>query len=306
VTRTSSSASAGTYWALVLTPEGAAPETVEALTNFLWEHGAVGVVEEAAVGGVSLRAFFPRAAAPPVLAGRVRGYLDELAALGLPGARGAVTVEALADVPWGDAWRAYFRPIPVGRQLLVCPPWETPEPALSAGRSVLWIEPGRAFGTGGHGSTRACLALLERALASGPVPRCLDVGCGSGILALAAARLGAATAEAIDPDPDAIAATRGNAARNGLAGRVTTAISAVEAWTGAPAPLVVANLLASAHLTLAPTLARLTASGGRLVAGGLLAHEVPVVTGAFASAGCWLAEVAEDEGWAGLLLHRGS
>jgi ribosomal protein L11 methyltransferase len=170
---------------------------------------------------------------------------------------------------------------------------------------VVLIEPGRAFGTGSHGSTRGCLELLERALDGDGVPHALDVGCRSGILAIAAARLGVARVDAIDVDPDAVAATEENARRNAVADRVRASVATVDAWAGLPAPLVLANLLAPAHLTLAPTLAGLVTPGGSLIAGGLLAHEVPAVTGAFAAADCWLVEVAEHEGWATLLVRRG-
>jgi ribosomal protein L11 methyltransferase len=293
---------AAPYWELTVTLGTDAPETTEAVTNRLWELGAVGVVEEGAV----LRAFFPPGADTARMADSLRDYLDDLAALGLPGVTPRVAVAPLPDEPWADAWRAHFRPVPVGRRLLVCPPWEATDPALASGRRILLIEPGRAFGTGSHGSTRGCLELLERALDGGVVVRALDVGCGSGILAIAAARLGVSRVDAIDVDPDAVAATEENARRNGVADRLHASIAAVDAWAGPPAPLVLANLLGAAHLTLAPTLTELTTPGGVLIAGGLLTAEVPAVAGAFAAAGCWLVEVAEHEGWATLLLRRGA
>ena len=187
----------------------------------------------------------------------------------------------------------------------MCPPWEVPPPEVAEGRLVVLIEPGRAFGTGGHGSTRSCLELLERALAGGGVSHVLDVGCGSGILAIAAAALGVLRVDAIDLDPDAVAATEDNARRNAVADRVRASVAAVDGWVGPAAPLVLANLLAAAHVTLAPTLTALVVPGGRLIAGGLLAHEVPAVAGAFTATGCWLVEVAENDGWAALLLRRG-
>ena len=186
-----------------------AAETSEAVTNRLWELGAVGVVEEDAAGAATLRAFFPPGTDAAARAATLREYLGELVALAVPGAQARVEVAPLPDEPWADAWRAHFRPVPVGRRLLVCPPWELP--SRSEERTVIVIEPGRAFGTGGHGSTRSCLGLLERVLASGRVARAVDVGCGSGILAIAAAALGVPRVEAIDLDPDAVAATDENA-----------------------------------------------------------------------------------------------
>jgi ribosomal protein L11 methyltransferase len=294
-----------TYWDLTVTLGTDAAETTEAVTNRLWELGAVGVVEEATPGAAALRAFFPPGADAGSLSEDLRHYLGDLAALELPGARGRVEVAPLADEPWADAWRAHFRPVPVGRRLLVCPPWEVPDPALAHDRVVVTIEPGRAFGTGGHGSTRSCLELIERALAGAGAPYVLDLGCGSGILAIAAARLGVPRVDAIDMDPDAVAATEDNARRNGVADRVRAAVAPIAGWAGPPAPLVLANLLAAAHVTLAPTLAGLVTPAGSLIAGGLLAHEVPAVAGAFAAAGCWLVELVEHDGWAALLLRRG-
>jgi ribosomal protein L11 methyltransferase len=296
---------AAAYWELTVALGADAAETVEAVTNRLWELGAVGVVEEAACGASGLRGFFPPGTDAASLAADLRRYLGDLVALALPGAVARVDVAPLPDEPWADAWRAHFRPVPVGRGLLVCPPWEVPPPALANGRIVVLIEPGRAFGTGGHGSTKSCLALLERTLARARVSRVLDVGCGSGILAIAAAGLGVSGVDAIDLDPDAVGATEDNARRNSVADRVRASVTAVESWAGPAVPLVLANLLAGAHVTLAPTLAGLVAPGGSLIAGGLLAHEVPTVAGAFAGAGCWLVELAEDDGWVALLLGRG-
>ncbi len=296
---------AAAYWELTVALGTDAPETAEAVTNRLWELGAVGVVEEITARTAVLRAFLPPGSDTASLAAAVRDYLDDVAALGPPGAEARVDVAPLPDEPWADAWRAHFRPVPVGRGLLVCPPWDVPGPAIADGRTVVLIEPGRAFGTGGHGSTHSCLELLERALGGARVSRALDVGCGSGILAIAAAKLGVARVDAIDPDPDAVAATEDNARRNAVDDRVRASLTAVEAWAGPAAPLVVANLLAAAHVALAPTLARLVAPAGSLIAGGLLPHEVPAVAGAFAAAGCWLVEVAEHEGWAATLLRRG-
>jgi ribosomal protein L11 methyltransferase len=303
VPSSSADRAAAAYWELTVTLETGAEETVEAVTNRLWELGAVGVVEEAPPGVATLRAFFPPGTDARSRAAELHAYLGELAALSLPGAPARVDVAPLSDEPWADAWRAHFKPIPVGQRLLVCPPWDVPPPPVASGRVVVLIEPGRAFGTGGHGSTRSCLELLERTLTGTPVPHALDVGCGSGILAIAAAALGVSRVDAIDLDPDAVAATVANAQRNAVADRVRPAVATIDSWAGPAVPLVLANLLAAAHIALAPTLARLVTPGGCLIAGGLLTHEVPVVTGTFAATACWLVEVAEQDGWAALLLR---
>jgi ribosomal protein L11 methyltransferase len=289
------------YWTLTVTLD---PEAADVVANFLWEVGATGVVEEGAESPVALRAFFPPGADPEEVGRRLGSYLGELRALALPLAPGTVAISHVPEEAWADAWRAHFRPLRIGRRLLVVPPWEQPALAPGDGAPVLIvIEPGRAFGTGSHGSTRSCLELLERALESGPVQHALDIGTGSGILAIAAARLGVPWITALDLDPDAVAATAANATRNGVAEHVRVELGSLEAWA-APAPLVLANLLTSALVALVPALARCTTVPGRLIAGGLLVHEVPVVTASFVPAGFRLAEIVESEGWAALLLTR--
>jgi ribosomal protein L11 methyltransferase len=289
------------YWSLTVL---LAPEAADAVANHLTESGALGVVEEGESRPVRLRAFFPPGTDPDGTARRVADYLAELRLLAIPIDPGTLGVSAVPEEAWADAWRAHFRPLPIGRTLLVCPPWEVPPDGTHGGRTRIVIEPGRAFGTGSHATTRACLELLERTLAGQSSARAVDVGTGSGILAIAAARLGVPIVVAVDPDPDAVAAARANAERNGVADRIGVELSGVEEWSGPPAGLVLANLLGRTLVTLAPVLARCVAAAGRLIAGGLLVHETPAVIGAFVPEGFALVEIVEHEGWAGLLLAR--
>jgi ribosomal protein L11 methyltransferase len=278
----------------------AGDETTEALTNFLWELGAVGVVEEAlADAPARLRAFFP-AEASAALVESVETYLDGLWTLGFATGRRA-TVQPVADEDWAAAWREHFRPIAVGRALIVAPPWEAPAPS---DRLVLTIEPGRAFGTGHHGTTAGCLELLETLVADGPPARVIDVGTGSGILAIAAARLGVTEVLACDTDPDAVTATLANAARNRVGDRVHALVADAAALTVAPAPLVLANLLASAHRTLAASYRRLVDDGGSLVLGGLLDAEADDVATALADHGFHRTASRSLEGWTSVVLRH--
>ena len=292
------------YWAATVSIDH---EAAEAVTNFLWEAGATGVVEEAAGGATLLRAFFPPGTDPAELRERVTGYLDTLRALALPVGPGAVDMTPVRDEAWAEAWRAHFHPVPVGRRLLVCPPWETPPvpPDGPAGpRVVIVIEPGRAFGTGGHATTRGCLELIERTIGVTPAERVLDVGTGSGILAIAAACLGAPQVLAIDIDPDAVLAARENAVRNAVADRVRVELGSLDGCPEGAHDLVLANLLGPTLVTLAPTLARSVASRARLVLGGLIVPEVPLVVAWFVPEGVSRVEGVERESWAALLLAR--
>jgi ribosomal protein L11 methyltransferase len=280
------------YWELTV---AVPPDASEGLTNLAWELGALGVVEEEnPAGRARLRAFFPGAADSEAIVKSVDVYLGALQSLGFARAD-APALATVADTDWAEAWRAHFAPLAIGRRLLVAPPWEAPPD--SEGRLVLTLEPGRAFGTGQHGTTAGCLEMLETIVERARPARALDLGTGSGILAIAAARLGVPHVLAIDSDPDAVASAVANVERNGLAGRVTCEAADAAALRATPAPLVLANLLAAAHRTLAPSYGRLVTDGGMLVAGGCLDGEADEVTTALASCGFQRQAARSIDGW---------
>jgi len=279
-------------------------ETSDGLTNFLWEQGALGVVEEEAPGvPPRLRAFFAESKSSTGLLAAVADYRASLRALGFRLA-GDAEVAPLLDEAWASAWQQSFPARLVGRRLRVLPPWldgDGADPAPGAeDRVTVVIEPGRAFGTGHHGTTEGCLVLLEEALAAAPGAAVLDIGTGTGILAIAALRLGAPSVVAIDLDPDAVSATRFNAERNGCAGLTVRLAEPPE--IDEAAPIVVANLLTLSHLALAAQYARLVAPGGQLVLGGMLEDEDDRVTAALAAAGFERRARVALEGWASLRL----
>jgi ribosomal protein L11 methyltransferase len=186
---------------------------------------------------------------------------------------GDPTVTVLEDAQWEQAWRQSAVARAFGDGLWVLP-FDAPRPA--AARAVVRLDPGLAFGTGSHPTTALCLAwLADQALAGRSV---IDYGCGSGILALAAAALGAAEVHAVDHDPQALAATRDNAARNGLAHRV--------AITEDPpmADVLVANILANALDALAPRFAALVRPGGRIALSGILPGQADALAARYGAA----------------------
>ena len=180
----------------------------------------------------------------------------------------------IADRDWVAAAREDVEPIEIG-SLWIGPGWATPPP----GRAVVRLEPGLAFGSGRHPTTHLC---LERLAAAPPVGiDVIDYGCGSGVLAVAAAVLGARRVLALDVDPQALRATAENARINGVLDRVST----VEAGTAiAPVPLVLANILAGTLVELAPVLASVTAPGGSLTLSGILEAQADEVAGAYRGA----------------------
>jgi ribosomal protein L11 methyltransferase len=288
------------FWQLTLP---ASADCSDGLTNFLWEQGALGVVEEEAPGvPPRLRAFFAEGMSSTRLLAAVQDYQAALRSLGFAIESQGTEITPLLDEAWASAWQQSFPAREVGRRLLVLPPWiEPPAHATGPPRLTVIIEPGRAFGTGHHGTTEGCLVLLEEALAATPGAATLDIGTGTGILAIAALKLGAPSVLAIDVDPDAIAATQVNASRNGCAG-LTVRLAEPQEIPGR-FPLVLANLLTHTHLALAPQYARLVAPGGSLVLGGMLQDEDGRVSDALTGAGLVTRSRLALEGWASLRLE---
>lgn len=285
------------YWELTL---GLPGELSEGLTNLAWELGALGVVEEEQPGrGATLRAFFPETIEPHALEERVRTYLAGLAELGFAPVQD-LRVTALADENWADAWRAHFTPRAVGRRLLIVPPWDEPP---ANGRIVITIEPGRAFGTGHHGTTAGCLEALESVVERDRPARMIDVGTGSGILAIAAARLGVGAVLAVDDDPDAVACAMANAARNHVADRVRCVLADAADLREPRVPLLVANLLAAAHRRLAAQYRRSLSEGGTLLLGGILDAEASDVVAVLAAHELVHRASVSVEGWTTLELR---
>ena len=278
-----------------------AAEIADAVANFLIEAGASGVLTEADGTDATrtrLAAPVPAAAGPQAVTALER-YLASLGEL-VPAARGAtLATQPVPEVDWDALWRRHHRPVAVGRRLLVAPPWDVPR---APGREVLVIEPGMAFGTGQHATTRGCLEAIESAVEAGGVRSALDVGTGSGVLAIALARLGVERVVALDVDPAVVPLARANLALNGAA-RVALLAGPLAALRGR-FDLVVANLLAEAIVAEAGALAGAVAPRGRLVLSGLLAEQLPAVRAAHP--GWRVVETRAEAGWRTLTLRRGS
>ncbi len=183
-------------------------------------------------------------------------------------------IERIEDQAWERVWLDTFKPTRFGQRLWVCPHGQTPDDPNAV---VVALDPGLAFGTGHHATTALCLDWLDGAELTGKTV--LDFGCGSGILAIAALKLGAACAIAVDHDPQALEATRDNAIANGFADRIT--IHPPEALPERHVDCVLANILAGPLITLAPRLTQLLRPQGDLVLSGILADQVESVRDAY-------------------------
>ncbi len=249
-------------------------------------------------------------------------------ALGLLRPIGPLKIRQLQEEDWANAWKEHYPIQRVGARCVIVPSWLTYTP--QGDEVVLNLDPGMAFGTGLHPTTRLCLALLERYTRANA--RVLDLGCGSGILAIAAAKLGAQPVLALDNDPVAVQATEENVRRNGLADVITTAEgsigpgAALGHWLGsdwatkqrqaiqstgpvafepdAELDLIVANILADVHVLLARYLQRILKPRGLLLTSGIIANREADVERAFLVAGLQPVERLSEGDWVALVHHR--
>jgi len=242
------------------------------------------------------------ASAAEAAAAETAEALGHLQAFGLR-TIGEVRTRIVHEEDWAEAWKAYFPVLRVGRRLVIRPTWRRHrrEPA----DVVLALDPGMAFGTGLHPTTRLCLAALEVLADRGEVEgaRVLDVGCGSGILAIAALKLGATDAYGVDTDPIAIESTLANARRNRLTRRIQARVGSLPSEQP-PFDLVLANLIAGVLVLLAAALRDELRPGGTLLASGIFIDREAEVAAAFEAAGLSIRERSVEGEWVALTAVR--
>ena len=202
-----------------------------------------------------------------------------------------VELEKVEQEDWQNGWRKYYHPMEIGRHLAVVPSWQEYE----TDRVKLILDPGLAFGTGGHETTSLCLEALDELVRGGE--RVLDIGTGSGILAIAALKLGAAQAEGVDIDPVAVRTAGENAALNGVADRLTVLVGDLSDKASGQYQIITANIVANAIMALAPAVPGLMAEGGVFIASGIIDTRKEEVIAALQAAGLKVQEVKEKRGW---------
>lgn len=238
-----------------------------------------------------VRVFFAEAADRDRAAQRLRAIAPDATCAGVD----------VPDEDWAARSQSTLRSIRVGR-FVISPPWDRQD---GGDDLQIVIQPSMGFGTGHHPSTRLCLQLLQRLSLDGR--SVLDAGTGSGVLALAAARLGATCVVGIDTDPDALGSAGENIALNGLTGRVV--LERIELGRegvrpAGPFDAILANLTGAMLVRQAPALCALTTAGGTLIVSGVESHEAEAVIRAFAASHADLVDRADDGGWVGLMLRR--
>jgi ribosomal protein L11 methyltransferase len=298
------------------------PDAVEATHDLLSESEVEGwsLLQDVIVGRAWIVGLFPDETT-------VRQRWDELRPQ-LPAAPlGEPVIRPLADQDWKDSYKAHFKAWKFG-PLHWVPVWERDSFQLPAGEQVLWLDPGLAFGTGNHETTRLCVerlvacatqfGILDSGFGVVETPnaksktqnhtlRVIDAGCGSGILALSAALLGFGQVSGFDNDPEAVRVSGENAVFNGLSGRVTFRTAGLEdGLAGVQANVLLANIQADVLMRFAPTLVGAVAPGGTLVLSGILAKELDQVRTVFAAAAPgWGIDSRVMGEWSDLALVRG-
>ena len=199
---------------------------------------------------------------------------------------------------WQNAWKKYYHAMDIGKRLAIVPGWENYE----TDRTVITMDPGMAFGTGTHETTSLCLETLDELVKGGE--RVLDIGTGSGILAIAALKLGAATAEGVDIDPMCVRTAGENALRNGVQDRFRVLVGDLSDKASGVYELITANIVAAAILSLAPAVPALMAEGGRFLASGIIDERKDEVLDGLKAAGLRPVGVKEKRGWVCILCEK--
>lgn len=293
------------------------PEAVEPVSELLSRYTTDGVAIEEPIELIDQGQDYRVLAGKPVL---VRAYLPmdgteedarqkvaeglwHLSSLG-PQFVGELKTRVVHEEDWANAWKDYYHVTHIGRRLVIRPSWREYTPG--AGEVVLTLDPGMAFGTGLHPTTRLCLEQVE--LRTRPGMQVLDVGTGSGILALAAAKLGAQHVDTIDNSSVAVESATTNAEVNGLSERITVALGTLDAQEAQRLAgrydLVLVNILAGVIGSLAPSLARVLAPGGLLIASGIIDERRPEAELPLLAAGLELADQAQLGEWWALIMRK--
>ena len=276
------------------------PSLSDALTDYLvgvFEAGVeIGVDDPAVTAFIELRD-------DAQLLEKIHQYSQELATIfktEIP----QITSEILQDQDWGSSWKEHFKPFAIIPGLIITPTWE--EYQASSQDKVIIMDPGMAFGTGHHATTALCVAMIDKALRQCPEKTVLDVGTGTGILAMAAALFGASSVTAIDNDEEAVSAAIENVAFNGMAATIDVSGKLIDQLTGS-FDLVVANIIHDALYAMVEDFARLVKPGGFLILSGiLLENQVDSIQSRYQEYGFSLVEQMEQGEWASLWLRRTS
>jgi ribosomal protein L11 methyltransferase len=308
-------------------------EAVEMISNFLHEAGAGGVsIEESGSlnkkrdtsygqwydqplndipeGQATIKGYFAQEVAMDSIRAEVEPRVEELRTFDIDPGEVRYELKTVNEDDWANAWKQYFKPLRVSERLTIKPTWEEYEPA-SEDEKIIELDPGMAFGTGTHPTTSLCLRALESVIEGGE--EIIDVGTGSGILAIGAVKLGTKHVLALDLDPVAVSSARENTYLNGLEDRITikesdllSVLNTSDPMLGIrlPVKIVVANILAEIILLFIDDVYKALESGGVYIASGIWKNKEEVVESALKAAGFDIAETCREEDWLAFVARK--
>ncbi|PNQ79443.1 50S ribosomal protein L11 methyltransferase [Paenibacillus sp. F4] len=308
-------------------------EAIEMISNFLHEAGAGGVsIEESGSlnkprdtsygqwydrplndipeGQAIIKGYFAEEVDMDRIRSQIEPRVEELRTFDIDPGEVQYELKTVDEDDWANAWKQYFKPLRVSDRLTIKPTWEDYEPASEA-EKIIELDPGMAFGTGTHPTTSLCLRTLESVIKGGE--EVIDVGTGSGILAIGAVKLGAKHVLALDLDPVAVSSARENTRLNGLEERITikesdllSVLKASDPTLGIqlPVKLVVANILAEIILLFIDDVYKALEPGGIYIASGIWKNKEEVVETALKAAGFEIAEISRDEDWLAFVARK--
>ncbi len=278
---------------------GTSRESADALSNLLLEMDSGGVqVGDENSDRVSVTAYFPPDDMVGERVSKITALLQNLREMDVDVGAGRVTIEGVDEQDWSESWKEFLKPLAIGERILVHPSWEDVSEFPS--RDVLiQIEPGMAFGTGGHSTTKLSLELLESVLKGGE--RVADVGAGSGILSIAAVRLGAREVVAVDVDERATVVARENSQRNDVDERIHIICGEGLSAVKGKYDVIVSNISTKVILSMIPDFSSHLNDGGRLILSGILEREASEVRNELENRGLMVLETRYDEEWMGIV-----
>ncbi|TFZ27239.1 50S ribosomal protein L11 methyltransferase [Lactiplantibacillus plantarum] len=298
-------------------------EAVEAVANILMEAGASGVKIDDALdyqnlkpdrygeiidlatiphvtSGAKISAYYPETVFVPEVIPTIKQRVSQLTDFGLNPAPNEVSMTALSDEDWATAWKKYYHPVRVTRYLTIVPSWEQYQPVQS-GELVLRLDPGQAFGTGTHPTTKLCLQALETVINGDE--HLIDVGTGSGVLSIAAKAMGVGAVEAYDLDDVAVASAQTNLDLNPVAKDVHVAANDLLAGIDTQADIIVANILAEIIIPLVPQARQNLKRGGYFITSGIIDDKFQVVMTTIKEAGFQITQHTQMGDWHGIVAY---
>lgn len=276
-------------------------EASEAVINLLMENGAGGVeIDDSDLSQVELATYFQAQAGLVELLPELEQKIAQLREFGLDPGKGTVKLAELDDDSWADVWKKYYHPVRLTRYLTIVPSWESYTPETTD-EKVIKLDPGRAFGTGTHPTTKLALQALETVVRGGETM--IDVGTGSGVLSIAAKYFGVAQIAAYDVDAGAVKVAEENLALNGMQDAITVGANDLLAGIKTKVGLITANILAEIIVPLIPQAYECLKPGGIFITSGIIADKKDLIVSEIEAKGFVIDQILNIKDWYSIIAH---